>query len=87
MEDATEEEKNIDMNMIIVALWCTQIEPSDCLSMKIVVEMLEGEIKRLKMPTKTFLTSSKRLIGNVGDNLNPTCSSIHLGESSHSTQF
>ena len=71
------------MNMIIVALWCTQIEPSDCPSMKKVVEMLEGEIKRLKKPTKNFLTSSKRLIGNVGDNLNPTCSSIHLGESSH----
>ena len=26
MEDATEEEKKIGMNMIIVALWCTQIE-------------------------------------------------------------
>ncbi|KAK7836070.1 hypothetical protein CFP56_023008 [Quercus suber] len=75
MEDATKEEKKIAMNMIIVALWCTQIK------------MLEGEIKRLKMPTKTFLTSSKRSIGNVGDNFNPTCSSIHLGESSHSTQF
>ena len=59
MEDATEEEKKIAINMIIVALWCTQIEPSDCPSMKKV----------------------------VGDNLNPTCSSIHLGESSHSTQF
>ena len=83
MEDATEEEKKIDMNMIIVALWCTQKEPNDCPSMKKVVEMLEGEIKHLKMPTKTFLTSSKRLIGNVGDNLNPTCSLIHFGESSH----
>ena len=72
------------MNMIIVALWCTQIEPSDCPSMKKVVEMLEGEIKCLKMPTKTFLTSSKRLIGNVGDNLNPTCSSV---QSSESAQF
>ncbi|KAK7827212.1 leaf rust 10 disease-resistance locus receptor-like protein kinase-like 2.4 [Quercus suber] len=37
MEDATEEEKKIDMNMIIVALWCTRIEPSDCPSMKKVV--------------------------------------------------
>ena len=87
MEDATEEEKKIAMNMIIVALWCTQIRPSDCPSMKKVVEMLEGEIKCLPMPTKTFLTSSKRSIGNVTDNLNPTCSLIHLGESSHSTQF
>ena len=26
MEDATEEEKKIATNMIIVALWCTQIE-------------------------------------------------------------
>ncbi|KAK7845800.1 pr5-like receptor kinase [Quercus suber] len=69
MEDATEEEKKIDMNMIIVALWCTRIEPSDCPSMKKVVEMLEGEIKRLKMPTNTFLTSSKILVGNVGDKL------------------
>ena len=64
MENATKEKK-IAMNMIIVALWCTQIRPSDCPSMKKVVEMLEGEIKCLPMPTKTFLTSSKRSIGNV----------------------
>ena len=58
MEDATKDKK-IAMNMIIFALWCTQIRPSDCPSMKEVVEILEGEIKCLQMPTKTFLTSSK----------------------------
>jgi serine/threonine protein kinase len=37
MEDATEEEKK----MIIVALWCIQMKPSDLPSMNNVIEMLE----------------------------------------------
>ncbi|XP_030954726.1 LEAF RUST 10 DISEASE-RESISTANCE LOCUS RECEPTOR-LIKE PROTEIN KINASE-like 2.4 [Quercus lobata] len=87
MEDATEEEKKIAKKMIIVALWCIQMKPSDRPSMNKVVEMLEGEVECLQMPSKPFLLSSpKRPIGDVEDNLNSTSSSIQSGESSQLTQ-
>ncbi|XP_030936061.1 rust resistance kinase Lr10-like [Quercus lobata] len=79
MADATEEE-NIVKKMIIVALWCIQMKPSDRCSMNKVVEMLVGEVEYLQMPSKAFLSS----LANIGDNLNPTCLSI---QSSESTQF
>uniref|UniRef100_A0A7N2KLB1 Protein kinase domain-containing protein n=2 Tax=Quercus lobata TaxID=97700 RepID=A0A7N2KLB1_QUELO len=77
MEDATEEEKKTVKKMIIVALWCIQMKPSDHPSMNKVIEMLEGEVECLQMPSKPFLLSSpKRPIGDVEDNLNSTSSSI-----------
>ena len=83
IEDATEEEKKIVKKMIIVALWCIQMKPSDRPSMNKVVEMLEGEVECLQMPSKPFLSSSPaRLIRDVGDNLNSTSSSFQSGESS-----
>ncbi|KAK4608151.1 hypothetical protein RGQ29_001816 [Quercus rubra] len=87
MEDATEEEKKTVKKMIIVALWCIQMKPSDRPSMNKVVEMLEGEVECLQMPSKPFLLSSpKRPIGDVEDNLNSTSLSIQSGESSQLTQ-
>ncbi|KAL4594857.1 hypothetical protein ACB092_12G049300, partial [Castanea dentata] len=58
IEDATEEEKKIVKKMIIVALWCIQMKPSYRPSMNKVVEMLEGEVECLQMPSKPFLSSS-----------------------------
>jgi hypothetical protein len=85
MEDASEEEKKIVQKMILVALWCIQMKPSDRPSMNRVVEMLEGEVECLQMPSKPFLSSSpQRSIGDVGD---PICSSIQSGESSQSAQL
>ncbi|KAM3729811.1 hypothetical protein ACB098_12G038800 [Castanea mollissima] len=73
MEDATEEEKKTTKKMIIVALWCIQMKPSDRPSMNKVVKMLEGEFESLQMPSKPFLTSSPgRPTGDVRDNLNST---------------
>ena len=83
MEDAMEGEKETIKKMIIVALWCIQMKPSDRPSMNRVVEMLEGEVECLQMPSKPFLSS----LGDVRDNLNPTCSSIQSSESNESTQF
>ncbi|KAL4594838.1 hypothetical protein ACB092_12G047900 [Castanea dentata] len=71
MEDATEEEKKTIKKMILVALWCIQMKPSDRPSMNKVVKMLEGE-EYLQIPSKPFLLS----LEEVRDNLNPTCSSI-----------
>nr|XP_023916376.1 rust resistance kinase Lr10-like [Quercus suber] len=82
LEDAAEEEKKTIKKMILVALWCIQMKPSDRPSMNKVVEMLEGE-ECLQIPSKPFLLS----LEDVRDNLNPTCSSIPSGESSQSAQF
>uniref|UniRef100_A0A7N2RAE8 Protein kinase domain-containing protein n=1 Tax=Quercus lobata TaxID=97700 RepID=A0A7N2RAE8_QUELO len=77
MEDAIEEEKKTTKKMIIVALWCIQMKPSDCPSMNKVVKMLEGEVESVQMPSKPFLSSSPgRLTGDVRDNLNSTSSSF-----------
>ncbi|KAK9994750.1 hypothetical protein SO802_024453 [Lithocarpus litseifolius] len=85
IEGATEEEKKIVKKMIIVALWCIQMKPSDRSSMNKVVEMLEGEVECLQMPSKPFLSSSPvRPTGDVGDNLNSTSSSFQSSESSES---
>nr|XP_023914941.1 rust resistance kinase Lr10-like [Quercus suber] len=85
IEDATEEEKKIVKKMIIVALWCIQMKPSDRPSMNKVVEMLEGEVECLQMPSKPFLASSPaRPTGDVGDNLNSTSSSFQSSQSSQS---
>ncbi|XP_050282739.1 LEAF RUST 10 DISEASE-RESISTANCE LOCUS RECEPTOR-LIKE PROTEIN KINASE-like 2.2 [Quercus robur] len=78
MEDAIEGEKEKIKKMIKVALWCIQMKPIDRPSMNKVVEMLEGEVECSQMPSKPFLSS----LGDVRDNLYPTCSSILSSESS-----
>ncbi|XVE64014.1 hypothetical protein DITRI_Ditri07aG0067400 [Diplodiscus trichospermus] len=54
---ATESEKRILKNMIIVAFWCIQTKPMDRPSISKVLEMLEGEAELLQMPPKPFLLS------------------------------
>ena len=83
MEDATKGEKEKIKKMIIVALWCIKMKPSNRPSMNKVVEMLEGEVECSQMPSKPFLSS----LGHVRDNLYPTCSSVQSGESCQSSQF
>ena len=87
MEDATDEEKKTVKKMIIVALWCIQMKPINRPPMNKVVEMLEGEVECLQMPPKPFLSSPERPIGDVGDDLGPSCSSIYSNESSQSAQL
>ncbi|XP_039160659.1 rust resistance kinase Lr10 [Eucalyptus grandis] len=52
MEEVSEEDKRIVEKMIIVALWCIQLNPSDRPSMHKVLEMLEGEANDLQVPPK-----------------------------------
>ena len=87
MEDVAEEEKKIVKKMIMVALWCIQMKPSDRPSMNKVVEMLEGEDESLQMPSKPFLSSIESPIRDAGEDSNQTWSSIQSEESSQSTQF
>ncbi|XP_028052766.1 rust resistance kinase Lr10-like [Camellia sinensis] len=55
MGQITEEERAMVKKMIIVALWCIQMNPSDRPSMNKVVEMLEGNVELLQMPPKPSL--------------------------------
>ncbi|XP_051123085.1 rust resistance kinase Lr10-like isoform X2 [Andrographis paniculata] len=54
VKDATEDEKRIVKKIVIVALWCIQMRPSDRPPMNKVVEMLESE-NGPKMPPKPFV--------------------------------
>jgi hypothetical protein len=83
MEDATEEEKKMIKKMIIVALWCIQMKPSDRPSMNNVIEMLEGEVECLQMPPMPTLSSPERPIMDAVENSNQSCSSIQSHESNH----
>ncbi|KAK3019175.1 hypothetical protein RJ639_004724 [Escallonia herrerae] len=55
IQDASEEERKMVKKMIIVALWCIQLKPSDRPAMTKVVEMLEGDVELLQMPSELFL--------------------------------
>ncbi|GMP67752.1 hypothetical protein CsSME_00027634 [Camellia sinensis var. sinensis] len=56
MRESTEEERQMIRKMIITALWCIQMKPDDRPTMNKVVEMLEGNIELVQMPSKPFLT-------------------------------
>ncbi|KAL5726493.1 hypothetical protein ACHQM5_009534 [Ranunculus cassubicifolius] len=56
----TTEEETIARKMILVGLWCIQIDPSNRPPMTRVLEMLEGTIEALQIPPKPFLSSPKR---------------------------
>ncbi|KAM3682001.1 hypothetical protein ACJW31_12G039500 [Castanea mollissima] len=48
----------IARNLAIVGLWCIQWHPVDCPSMKVVVQMLEGEGDKLTMPPNPFASTN-----------------------------
>jgi len=70
LEDATDEEKKIGRKMIIVALWCIQMKPNDRPSMNKVVQMLEGEVECLQMPSKPFLLALDETVIGGAENSN-----------------
>ncbi|KAF5462858.1 hypothetical protein F2P56_018829 [Juglans regia] len=82
IQDATEDERKLCKKMMIVALWCIQLKPSDRPSMNKVVKMLEGDVECLQVPLKPLHPSPKREIKDARDNSNQASSSIQLDESS-----
>ncbi|KAG2709282.1 hypothetical protein I3760_05G231500 [Carya illinoinensis] len=72
---ATEEEKEMTMKMMIVALWCIQTNPSNRPSMNKVVEMLEGKVEHLQIPPKPPLSSPERVTKDCEDNSSQTWTS------------
>ncbi|XP_039161030.1 rust resistance kinase Lr10-like [Eucalyptus grandis] len=90
MVDATEEEREATRKMIIVALWCIQLNPNDRPSMRRVVNMLEGEINELQVPPKPLLYPTEMPVDYVENEIEletlsssssvPTISSGHWYE-------
>ncbi|XP_035548851.1 rust resistance kinase Lr10-like isoform X3 [Juglans regia] len=76
IEDATEDERKLCKKMMIVALWCIQLKPSDRPSMMKVIKMLEGDVECLQVPLKPLQPSPKREIKGGRDNSNQASSSI-----------
>ncbi|XP_042063951.1 rust resistance kinase Lr10-like [Salvia splendens] len=54
VKDATDEERRMVKKMVIVALWCIQMKPSDRPPMNKLVEMLESHAE-LQLPPKPFM--------------------------------
>ncbi|KAA8517924.1 hypothetical protein F0562_015388 [Nyssa sinensis] len=71
MVEATEEEREMVKKMIIIALWCIQMNPNDRPSMNKVVEMLEGNVELLQMPPKPFLYPQEMPTKDPGVDTNP----------------
>ncbi|XP_019081368.1 rust resistance kinase Lr10 [Vitis vinifera] len=78
MGDATEEERTLAKKMVIVALWCIQLKPSDRPSMQKVIEMLEGNVDLLQMPPKPSLTPQEVPTEDHKNNTNTTEISITI---------
>uniref|UniRef100_F6H7C8 Protein kinase domain-containing protein n=1 Tax=Vitis vinifera TaxID=29760 RepID=F6H7C8_VITVI len=68
MGDATEDEKKSVKKMVLVALWCIQLKPTDRPSMGKALEMLEGEVELLQMPPKPTLSYEEMSIENQINN-------------------
>ncbi|KAI9088108.1 hypothetical protein K1719_030085 [Acacia pycnantha] len=54
-DDMSREESEIAKKMMIVGLWCIQPMPSDRPPMNRVIEMLEGSLDQLSIPSKPFM--------------------------------
>ncbi|CAL5344121.1 unnamed protein product [Camellia sinensis] len=72
MGETNEEERVMVKKMVIVALWCIQMQPSDHPSMNKVVDMLEGDVEQLQRPSKPFMCLQERPIEEHRFETNPT---------------
>ncbi|KAF7849549.1 hypothetical protein BT93_L0652 [Corymbia citriodora subsp. variegata] len=59
MEQVSEEDRRVVKKMIIVSLWCIQLNPRDRPSMRKVLEMLEREVDDLEISPKPLFYLSK----------------------------
>ncbi|XP_068314676.1 LEAF RUST 10 DISEASE-RESISTANCEUS RECEPTOR-LIKE PROTEIN KINASE-like 2.1 [Pyrus communis] len=77
MDNVTEEEKNVIRKMVIIALWCIQMKPTDRPSMHKVIEMLGGDVECLQMPPRPSLCPQETPVA-VGDIQDPICSNVEI---------
>jgi len=57
-----DENAKIAKKLAIVGLWCIQWHPIDRPSIKVVVQMLEGEVDKLTMPSNPFIPAGPKKI-------------------------
>ncbi|XP_062120103.1 rust resistance kinase Lr10-like [Humulus lupulus] len=74
--DTDGENSKIIKKMIIVALWCIQLKPSDRPTMNKVIKLLEGEVECLQMPPKPSLCELEKPIEHVQETLYSVQSTI-----------
>ncbi|KAK2453235.1 LEAF RUST 10 DISEASE-RESISTANCE LOCUS RECEPTOR-LIKE PROTEIN KINASE 2.1 [Trifolium repens] len=79
--DIIEDDMKIVKKMIIVALWCIQINPNNRPSMSKVVEMLEGDIESLEMPPEPTMYPDEVISVDETTNLDRTISSDFISSS------
>ncbi|KAJ8622840.1 hypothetical protein MRB53_031369 [Persea americana] len=60
IDSIVEEDSAIVKKMVMVGLWCVQLNPSDRPAMSRVAEMLTGSVEGIEMPPKPFLFSPPR---------------------------
>ncbi|XP_048421971.1 rust resistance kinase Lr10-like isoform X2 [Pyrus x bretschneideri] len=77
MDNVTEEEKNVIKKMVITALWCIQMKPTDRPSMHKLIEMLGGDVECLQMPPRPSLCPQETHVA-VGDIQDPICSNVEI---------
>ncbi|XP_030540077.2 rust resistance kinase Lr10-like [Rhodamnia argentea] len=66
VEQVSEEDRRIVKKIIIVALWCIQLNPSDRPSMRKVLKMLEGGLEGLQVPPKPLFYPTEMSTGDDG---------------------
>ncbi|KAJ9189275.1 hypothetical protein P3X46_000587 [Hevea brasiliensis] len=69
--DVSDEEKKIANKMVLIALWCTQLEPIHRPSMHAVIKMFEAEFETLEMPPKPLLSLQDKKKEDIEINVNP----------------
>ncbi|CAL5374323.1 unnamed protein product [Camellia sinensis] len=80
MGETNEEERVLVKKMVVTALWCIQMKPSNRPSMNRVVEMLEGNVEQLQMPPKPFLCPQDKPNEDHRIDTNPTNLPIPSGD-------
>ncbi|XXG62432.1 hypothetical protein AAC387_Pa05g0790 [Persea americana] len=68
MADIADNDNETSKKMMIVALWCIQLIPTERPSMSKVIEMLAGSVEDLHMPPKPLLSSPQTLDGDHSPN-------------------
>ncbi|XP_058001208.1 rust resistance kinase Lr10-like [Hevea brasiliensis] len=68
--DVSDEEKKIANKMVLIALWCIQLEPIPRPSMHAVIKMFEAEFETLEMPPKPLLSLQDKKKEDIEINVN-----------------
>ncbi|KAK6936706.1 hypothetical protein RJ641_033736 [Dillenia turbinata] len=64
---ATENEKKIAKKIVMIALWCIQVNPINPPLMRKVLELLEGDVELVLMPPKPVLAHENLFINGEAD--------------------